>query len=129
MRRAALHARHQRAAGPRGARGAWRLMLGALRKVRFPVEIALLIALCFFLPLREFPKGVASLAFIITWLVNRLRSRDFGGRIDAWDVLIACWIATGYLAAAFAGLEGQQWIGARDLHHYGLILWLVKRAR
>jgi O-antigen ligase len=102
-------------------------MLAELRKVRFPVEIGLLLALCFFLPLREGPKNIAFIAYIIAWLVNRLRARDFGGRLDWWDVLIALWIASGYLAAVFAGLGGEEWVGARDLHRYVLVLWLIKR--
>ena len=102
-------------------------MLAELRKIRYPIEFGLLVTLCFFLPLYEAPKGLASIAYVVTWLVNRLRARDFGGRIDIWDVLIAGWIASGYVVAAFAGLDGHEWIGARDLHHYGLLLWLVKR--
>src|SRR5205085_7448146 len=87
-----------------------------------------LIALCICLPLREFPKGVASLLYMVLWLVNRVASRDFGGRAGPWDFLIGFWILSGYLAAAFAGLDGEQWVAARDLLHYGLILWLVMRA-
>ena len=58
-------------------------MLAELRKARFPVETGLLIALCFFLPLLEAPKNILWLAYVICWLVNRIRARDFGGR---WDL-------------------------------------------
>ena len=102
-------------------------MLTALRGVRYPVETVLLLVLCFFLPLFEFPKNVAFLAYAITWAVNRMRSRDFGGRWDLWDTLIVLWLASGYLVAAFAGLHGNEWIGARDLHRYATVLWLAKR--
>jgi O-antigen ligase len=102
-------------------------MLAALRQVRYPIETALLLVLCFFLPLFEAPKNIAFLAYVVTWAVNRARSRDFGGRWDLWDTLIALWIASGYLAAAFAGLHGNEWIGARDLHRYAMVLWLAKR--
>ncbi len=93
------------------------------------VEIGLLVALCFFLPLYEAPKNLAWLAYALVWLWNRARSRDFGGRADLWDGLIAAWIASGLIVAAFAGLHGSEWRGAFDLVRYGGVLWLVKRSR
>ena len=54
-------------------------MLAELRKVRFPVETGLLIAFCIFLPLVEFWKAAAWLAYVLTWLMNRIRTRSFGG--------------------------------------------------
>ncbi|MGH8706048.1 MAG: O-antigen ligase family protein, partial [Burkholderiales bacterium] len=44
------------------------------------------------------------------------------------DTLIACWIASGFLVAAFAGLHQSEWRGAGDLARYASILWLVKRS-
>jgi hypothetical protein len=102
-------------------------MLAELRSVRYPVETALLVALALFLPLFEAPKNLAWLAYVLTWVWNRARARDFGGRWDLWDTLIAAWIASGYLVAAFAGLHDQEWTGANDLARYATVLWLVKR--
>jgi O-antigen ligase len=102
-------------------------MLAELRKSRTPLEIGLLVALAFFLPLVEAPKNWAWLGYAAVWLANRIRARDFGGRWDLWDTLIALWIASGYLVAAFAGLDGGEWRGATDLARYASILWLVKR--
>ncbi len=96
---------------------------------RYPVEMGVLVALCFFLPLLEAPKNLLWVAYALTWLVNRVRQRDFGGPWDAWDTLIAAWIASGFMVAAFAGLDGQQWRGAGDPVRYGSVLWMVKRAR
>jgi len=45
-----------------------------------------LLALAFFLPLWEAPKNLASLAFVLVWLANRIRARDFGGRWDVWTL-------------------------------------------
>ncbi len=104
-------------------------MLARLKAARYPVELGLLLGLCFFLPLFEAPKNLLWAAYLVTWLVNRARSRDWGGRWDLWDTLIAAWIASGFVVAAFAGLDGDQWYGAADLLRYGSILWLVKRAR
>lgn len=88
----------------------------------------MLLALCLFLPLYEAPKSIAWLAFVLAWLVNRARSRHFGGRWDLWDWLIAAWIASGFVVAAFAGLKGDEWRGAVDLLRYGSVLWLLKRS-
>ncbi len=104
-------------------------MIADLKAARFPAETALLAALAFFLPLAEAPKNLLWLAYAGAWLANRARARDFGGRWDAWDTLIALWIASGYLVAAFAGLEKSEWRGAGDLLRYGSILWCVKRSR
>lgn len=102
-------------------------MLAELKQQRYPVETGLLLALCIFLPLLEAPKNLAWLAYTGAWFVNRARARDFGGRWDLWDSLFAAWIASGFLAAAFAGLHGSEWRGAGDLLRYASIAWLVKR--
>lgn len=102
-------------------------MLAELKKVRFPVETALLIAFCVFLPLFEAPKNLAWLGYVGAWLLNRTRARDFGGRWDLWDTLFAFWIASGYLVAAFSGLKGSELGGAHELARYALLGWMVKR--
>ena len=103
-------------------------MLRELRESRYPVEITLLLVLCLALPLYEAPKNLAWLGYALVWLANRLRGKNLGGRWDLWDTLIATWIASGYVVAAFAGIDGSEWRGAGDLLRYGSILWLVKRA-
>ncbi|HET7670361.1 MAG TPA: O-antigen ligase family protein [Burkholderiales bacterium] len=92
------------------------------------VEVGALLALAMFLPLYEAPKSIAWLVYIVAWLANRARRRDFGGPWDLWDTLIAAWIASGWVVAAFAGLDGSQWRGAVDLARYGAVLWLLKRS-
>lgn len=102
-------------------------MLAELKRVRFPVETGLLLALAIFLPLFEAPKNLLWVAYVVTWTVNRVRAHDFGSRWDGWDTLIALWIASGFLVAAFAGLHKSEWRGAGDLVRYASLLWLVKR--
>lgn len=99
-----------------------------LRSFRFPGEVVTLAVLMFFLPLFEAPKNIAALAFVLVWIANRVRSRDFGGKWDVWDSLILAWIASAYVVAAFAGLHRSEWRGANDLLRYGLVLWLIKRS-
>jgi O-antigen ligase len=102
-------------------------MFAEPRKVRYPVETGLLLALALFLPLFEAPKNLLWVAYAATWLANRLRARDFGGRWDGWDTLFALWIASGFAAAAFAGLHKSEWRGAGDLLRYASLAWLVRR--
>jgi O-antigen ligase len=102
-------------------------LLARLESTRYPLETALLVVLCFSLPLLEAPKNLLWLAYAGTWIVNRVRARDFGGPWDLWDSLIAAWIASGFVVAAFAGLDGTQWTGAGDLLRYGSLLWMAKR--
>lgn len=102
-------------------------MLADLKAARYPVETGLLVALAFFLPLLEAPKNLAWLGFAAVWLWNRARARDFGGRWDLWDTLIAAWIASAYVVAAFAPFPLQEWKGANDVLRYASILWMVKR--
>lgn len=92
------------------------------------IEVGALLALAFFLPLYEAPKSIFWALYVLTWIVNRVRARDFGGRWDAWDTLIAVWIASGFVVAAFAGLHGSEWRGAVDLLRYGSVAWLLKRS-
>lgn len=106
-------------------------MLAEWKQTRFKVEVALLLALCFFLPLLEAPKNLAWLGFAAAWVVNRIRSRDFGGRWDGWDTLFALWIASAFvvaIAARFGGIQNGEWGGAMDLLRYASVAWLLKRA-
>lgn len=97
-------------------------------KARFPVEIGLLAAFCLFLPLVEFWKNLALLAYFITWTVNRLRARDFGGGWRHSDTLVLLWIGAAYLAAAFAGLQHTAWAKTGDVAVSALLFWMVARA-
>jgi O-antigen ligase len=92
------------------------------------IELGALIALALCLPLYEAPKTIAWLVYVVAWLANRARTRDFGGRWDLWDWLLTVWIGSGFVVAAFAGLHGSEWRGAMDLLRYGSALWLLKRS-
>ena len=106
-------------------------MLAELKQVRFPFETGLLLAFCIFLPLFEAPKNFAWLGFVAAWLLNRSRAGELGAQFvagwDWWDTLFAFWIASGYLVAAFAGLNQSEVGGAHELARYAVLGWLVKR--
>jgi len=93
------------------------------------VEIGLLLALCIALPLYEAPKSIAWLAYVLVWLANRVRARDFGGRWDTWDTLIVAWMVSGFVIAPFAALHGGEWRAPLDVVRNGAVLWMVKRSR
>jgi len=92
------------------------------------IELGALLALAFFLPLYEAPKTIAWAVFVVAWVVNHMRARNFGGRWDAWDWLLGAWIASGFIAASCAGMHQGEWRGALDLVRYGVVLWLLKRS-
>ena len=100
------------------------------REWRYPVEFALLLGLVFFLPLREAPKNIFWLAYLGAWCVNRFRGRDFGGRLDGWDALLAGLLVSGYLSAAFAGIQrgdGNEWLAVNDIVRYATLALCVRR--
>lgn len=92
-------------------------------------EFWILAALVLVLPLFEAPKNILWVLYVLVWLGNRVRAGEFGGRWDLWDTLIAAWIASAALSAAFAGLHHKEWNGALDVLRYGSVLWLLKRSR
>jgi O-antigen ligase len=98
-------------------------------ELRYPVEFCWLLGLVFFLPMFEAPKNICWLAYVLTWLYNRARAREWGGRWNAWDSLFAVWIASGYLVAAFAGIHHDEWSAANDIFRYGSVVWLTARSR
>ena len=103
-------------------------MLDELKKVRFPVETGLLLAFCFFLPLLEFWKNLTLLAYLLTWLVNRVRTRSIENHWGWSDTLVIAWIGLAYLAAAFAGLSHNAWAKTGDVAVSALLFWMVARA-
>jgi len=93
------------------------------------VELGILVAFCVFLPVVEAWKNITWLLYLLVWIANRARRRDWGGPWDGWDTVIVLWLSSGFVVAAFAGMHGEEWHAALDIVRYGMILWLVKRAR
>ena len=100
------------------------------REWQRPIELSLLLLFVFFLPLREAPKNILWAAYVVTWIVNRVRERNFGGRWDGWDTLCALWIVAGYLSAIFAGIhrgDGNEVLAVNDLVKYVSLFWCLRR--
>ena len=92
------------------------------------LEALVICAFAFVLPQFEAPKNLLWIAYIVLWIVNRWKARDFGGPWASWDSLIAAWIASGYVSALFAGLHRSEWISAFDVVRYGSVLWMMRRS-
>lgn len=106
------------------------MALNFRREWRYPVEFALLLGVAFFLPLREAPKNLLWLLYVVTWLVARMRTREFGGRVDVVEWLFLGVLATGALSAAFGGIQrgdGNEWRATGDLLRYGTLFLCVRR--
>ena len=102
-----------------------------LRSSRYPAELAVLLALIFFIPLFEVPKNLLLGAYAITWVANRYRAgwmATCGGRWDGWDTLFVAWIGGGYVIALFAGLHKNEWHAVNDIWRYVSLAWLLKRS-
>lgn len=102
--------------------------LNPLSALRHPIEIGLLSGMAVALPLFEAPKNILWGLYVIVWILNRARSRRWGGPWDRWDTLFAVWIASALGAAFFAGMHGNEWRGAHDLIRIASVLALVRRA-
>jgi O-antigen ligase len=106
------------------------MILKSWREWRHPLEFALLLLFILFLPLREAPKNIFWFAYVLTWVVNRARARDFGPPWGGWDTLLAAWVASSYLAATFAGIHrgnGNEWAAVNDQVKYVSLLWCLLR--
>lgn len=101
------------------------------RSFRYPNELALLLALVFFIPLFEVPKNLLLVAYLVAWVGNRWRAgwkANCGGAWDGWDTLFFIWLGSAYVLGAFAGLHKNEWHAIGDLWRYISLVWLLKRS-
>ncbi len=91
-------------------------------------ELAFLVVIAVALPLFEAPKNIFWFLYLFAWIGHRTQTPGtLGGPWRAWDTLIAVVLAGAGLSAILAGLQGGEWVGARDVVRYGLILWAISR--
>lgn len=89
------------------------------------------ILLCLFsiaLPLVEAPKNIFWGLFLLLWLGNSLRQRNFGQLSRGWDLLFACLIAAPLLSIA-ASSYAPQWKEMGDIAGYVSLGWILARSR
>ncbi len=88
-----------------------------------PREVWLLASVAFVLPTLEAPKNILLGLWVIVWILARIQDGDWGGRWNRWDTVIAAWLASVLLAAAFSGTTHSEWRGCRDAARYMAVLW------
>jgi O-antigen ligase len=94
------------------------------------VEQWALIAVVAFLPALEAPKNVAVLLYLVFWLINRGRSKDWGGPWSAWDSAVLTVLAGAYASVAFGGFWPDKGLkAANDVVIYGLVFLTLRRSR
>lgn len=89
-----------------------------------------LLALVAFLPAVEAPKNLAIVLYLLFWLLNRLRSKEWGGTWSLWETLVALVVAGAYASAvcgAFIPKHGAA--AANDVLCYGLVFLALRRSR
>jgi O-antigen ligase len=102
------------------------------RRWLVPSEFTFLLLFAFFLPFREAPKTIFWALYIVTWLINRVPSRNFGGPWKLWDTVALAPLASGVLAAAFAGIRtptGREWLALNDPFMQAALLLCLWRGR
>ena len=96
-----------------------------------PLGRAEFILLCLFaiaLPLVEAPKNIFWALFLIVWLTNSLRQRNFGQLSRAWDAVFAALIAAP-LITMLNTAYAPQWKEVGDICGYVSLGWMLARSR
>ena len=88
------------------------MRLRSLSQFGGTLEFALLFALAIALPMFEGVKNILWGLYALAWYANRLRNgvswRALGGRWDAWDTVLALWLAGAVIGAASGGMHADE---------------------
>ncbi len=94
------------------------------------VEQWALLAMVAFLPALEVPKKIAVVLYLAFWVINRWRSKKWGGPWSGWDFTALALIVGAYASAAFGAFWPGKGLGAaNDVLIYGLVFLAVRRSR
>ncbi len=63
------------------------------------LELYLLMAFLFVLPLLEGPKNLFLVAYIVIWSVQSYKQKDFGGRLKVWEATLLLFIFAGIISS------------------------------
>ena len=89
-----------------------------------------LLAMVAFLPALEAPKKIAVVLFLVFWVINRWRSKEWGGPWSGWDFTALALIGGAYASAAFGAFWPDKGLGAaNDVLIYGLVFLALRRSR
>lgn len=62
------------------------------------IELFLLMAFFFVLPLYEGPKNILLVTYIITWCVQSWKANNFGGKLRLWEWALVVFLAAGFIS-------------------------------
>lgn len=93
----------------------------------YPAYLIYLFGFILVLPLFEAPKTVFLLLFFIMCAFELWKKRG-SMCLDRDDVLLLCWMGSGYIVALFAGIHYKEWGGANGPLMLGLLLFFLKRS-
>ena len=89
-----------------------------------------LLAMVAFLPALEAPKKIAVVLYLVFWVINRWRSKEWGGPWSGWDFVVLALIGGAYASAAFGAFWPDKGLGAaNDVLIYGLVFLALRRSR
>jgi O-antigen ligase len=89
-----------------------------------------LVAMVAFLPALEAPKKIAVVLYLVFWVINRWRSKEWGGPWSGWDFVVLALIGGAYASAAFGAFWPDKGLGAaNDVLIYGLVFLALRRSR
>ena len=89
-----------------------------------------LLAMVAFLPALEAPKKIAVVLFLASWVINRWRSKEWGGPWSGWDFAALALIGGAYASAVFGAFWPEKGLGAaNDVLIYSLVFLALRRSR
>ncbi|HEX9194956.1 MAG TPA: O-antigen ligase family protein [Azonexus sp.] len=89
-----------------------------------------LLAMVAFLPALEAPKKITVVLFLASWVINRWRSKEWGGPWSGWDFAALALIGGAYASAAFGAFWPEKGLGAaNDVLIYSLVFLALRRSR
>ena len=62
------------------------------------IELFLLMAFFFVLPLYEGPKNILLVTYIITWCAQSWKAKNFGGKLRLWEWALVLFLAAGFIS-------------------------------
>ncbi len=70
-----------------------------------------LLAMVAFLPALEAPKKIAVVLYLVFWVINRWRSKEWGGSLSGWDFVVLALIGGAYASAALVPFgQTRAWV-------------------
>jgi len=104
-------------------------LLETSNRVLSKVEFVLLACFLVALPIAEAPKNLFLVFYELSWLINSIRSRNFGFLPRIWDVLFAALLIFPIFTIFFSSPYPHVWIGMGDIATYLLLGWTLARSR